>query len=452
MKKSFLPLAISAALSLVTTAVFANETTIPAPQVTDAPSKIIVGTDTLAGIDFFGYFRSGMGASDGGGSMKNATGGSFEKNKLGRLGNEFDTYAEVGFGKELYNSGSQSVYMQTMINMYDGDTNSDHTNKFGWENMNIQFRNFMGMGETTWAGIRQYNKYSIDANDFFFWNQTNTGGGIEKMDLGQGKASVAVLHRDISENETDIANGGDPTIVTEDLIDSNQIELMYDSQPLWDGATLAVGYKYLNADPNDKQIERANHGYSDGQTAMIMLTQQVLDKGVNNTVIQYYGKGSALQGVTFGAADTLNGTVKEGEGWAIRNYGSIPLAADWDLSHALNYAVANDVELWNGDKGDASTAAVSAKVTYHWSDYTRTYLEMGYFGDKKTVNGTDYDRSGAKYTLAQALSYGRDKPELRVFVSHYDSDKDNWAEESQSFNNGLDNDTWAVGIQANVFW
>lgn len=90
-----------------------------------------------------------MGASDGGGSMKDATGGSFEKNKLGRLGNEFDTYAEVGFGKELYRSGSQSVYIQMMINMYDGDTNSSHENKFGWENMNIQFRNFMGTDETT---------------------------------------------------------------------------------------------------------------------------------------------------------------------------------------------------------------------------------------------------------------------------------------------------------------
>ncbi|HHJ4499090.1 TPA: hypothetical protein ACQJXC_000400 [Raoultella ornithinolytica] len=42
---------------------------------------------------------------------------------------------------------------------------------------------------------------------------------------------------------------------------------------------------------------------------------------------------------------------------------------------------------------------------------------------------------------------------MRVFVSHYDSDRDNWTDASESsFNNGLDNDTWAVGIQANVFW
>lgn len=62
---------------------------------------------------------------------------------------------------------------------------------------------------------------------------------------------------------------------------------------LWDGATLAVGYKYLHADANDEQVERANHDYVDGQTAMVVLKQQIFDKGVNNTVIQYYGKGPA---------------------------------------------------------------------------------------------------------------------------------------------------------------
>ncbi|TNV22915.1 carbohydrate porin [Buttiauxella sp. B2] len=441
MKKSLLPLAIAAALSLASTAVYASEKT-------DAPSKTIIGADTLSGIDFYGYFRSGIAAGDNG-SMKDAVGGSFEKNKLGRMGNEFDTYAEVGFGKELYNTGSESVYIQTMINMYDGDSNSNHENNFGWENMNIQFRNFMGMGETTWAGIRQYNKYSIDANDYDYWNHTNVGGGIEKMSLGQGKLSFAFLHRDIDEDLSALSEGD---VDTQELIDSNQLEVMYDSQPLWDGATLAVGYKYLNADANDEQLNRVNHDYSDGQTAMVVLKQEIFDKGVNNTVIQYYGKGSALQGVTFGAADTLNGSVKEGEGWALRNYGNIPVAADWDVSHAINLAGANDIEMWNGDKGDASTASASARVTYHWSDYTRTYLEMGYFEDQKSVNGSDYDRSGAKYTIAQALSFGRDKPEIRLFASHYDSNKDNWDDNTQSFENNLSNNTWAVGIQANVFW
>ena len=141
-----------------------------------------------AGFDYYGYFRSGMGTGDSG-SMQDAVGGSFQKNKVGRLGNEFDTYAEVGFGKELKSDETKSVYIQTMFNMYDGDTNCNMgDSNFGWENMNMQLRNFMGLGETSWAGIRQYKKgFVIDSNDFFYWNQTNIGGGIEDMQLGQGK-------------------------------------------------------------------------------------------------------------------------------------------------------------------------------------------------------------------------------------------------------------------------
>lgn len=119
MKKSLLPLAIASSLSMVSTAVFADDKT-------DAPSKTVTATDTLAGIDFYGYFRSGMGASDGGGSMKDATGGSFEKNKLGRLGNEFDTYAKWALVKNYIVQEAVCIYSDVMINMYDGDTNSSH--------------------------------------------------------------------------------------------------------------------------------------------------------------------------------------------------------------------------------------------------------------------------------------------------------------------------------------
>lgn len=445
MRTSLLPLAVCISLSLASTAVFASENS-------ESASKTVTATDTLAGIDFYGYFRSGIASGDNG-SMKESVGGSFQKNKLGRLGNEFDTYAEVGFGKELYNAGSQSVYFQTMINMYDGDSNSNNgDNPFGWENLNMQFRNFLGLDETSWVGIRQYNKYSIDANDFFYWNQTNVGGGIEKMSLGQGKLSVAVLHRDIAEDNTIAADGELDSVDIDDLVDSNQLEIMYDSQPLWNGATLAVGYKYLDADASDEQVQHDNHDYSNGQAFMAILHQQVSDKGFNDTVVQYYTDGSALQGVTFGAADTLNGTVKSGTGWALRNYGVIPFAGDWEVSHALNYAGANDVELWDGRKGDGTTASASARVTYHWSDYTRTYVELGYFNDEKTVDGTNYDRSGSKYTIAQALSYGRDKPELRLFASYFDSSSDNWDNTGNAFENGHSSDTWAIGLQANVFW
>lgn len=402
-----------------------------------------------AGFDYYGYFRSGMGTGADG-SMQDAVGGSFQKNKLGRLGNEFDTYAEVGFGKELRKDDTKSVYIQTMFNMYDGDTNSNMgDSNFGWENMNMQLRNFMGLGETSWVGIRQYKKgFVIDSNDFFYWNQTNVGGGIEDMQLGQGKLSVAALHRDIASTYNNSA--GEPI---EDMIDSNQLDLLYTDLPLWNGATLAMGYKFLKADATSEQIDAdmGNHDYADGHAVMLELNQSLLGTGWNKTTLQYYADGSALQGVLFGAADTLNGTVESGNGFAIRNYGIIPLAADWDLSHAINYAEANDVKLWNNVEGDASAFAVSAKVTYHWSDITRTYVEAGYFDDEKTENGDVDSRSGSKTTIAQAFSFGRGEPELRVFASYLDSDNSDW-DGSHAFDNGTADDTWTVGLQANVWW
>ncbi|MFM4860043.1 carbohydrate porin [Aeromonas media] len=418
-----------------------------------AASLSIAATNAIAteGFDFWGYFRAGVGTGADGSASNSIGGSDFQKNKIGRLGNEFDNYAEIGLGKELNNDGDKSVYIQTMFNMWDGDADSvSNDSPFGWENMNLQLRNFMGMGETSWAGIRQYNKgYYIDMNDYFYWNQTNVGAGIERMNLGAGKFSVAVLHRDF-ENEI-----GTDTQHSKHQINANNLELTYDSLPLWEGGSLALGYKFLNADPSADQVDEpgsGEHDYSDGHAFMVELNQAVAGTGFNKTVLQYYVDGSAAQGVLMGAADTLNGNVKSGSGYAIRNYGNIPLGDRWDLSHAINYAAADSIETWDNDQLDATMFGASAKLAYHWSEITRTYAEVGYFADEKTENGADYDRSGSKYTVAQAWSLGRNQPELRLYASYFDSDNDNWSDSSHAFEGDDSDDTWVVGVQANVWW
>lgn len=91
-------------------------------------------------------------------------------------------------------------------------------------------------------------------------------------------------------------------------------------------------------------------------------------------------------------------------------------------------------------------------MVYHWSDITRTYLDLGYFQDDKSVNNIDYDRNGSKVTLAQALSFGRGEPELRVYTSYLDSDNSNWDDSTRSFEGHSSDDTWAVGAMVNVWW
>ncbi|MNR47140.1 Maltoporin precursor [compost metagenome] len=78
-------------------------------------------------------------------------------------------------------------------------------------------------------------------------------------------------------------------------------------------------------------------------------------------------------------------------------------------------------------------------------------MEAGYFDDEKTENGDVESRSGSKTTIAQAFSFGRGEPELRVFASYLDSDNSDW-DGSHAFDNGTADDTWTIGLQANVWW
>ncbi|VDZ64567.1 Maltose-inducible porin [Serratia odorifera] len=62
-------------------------------------------------IDFHGYLRSGVGVSRDGGLEE------WQKNKVGRLGNESDTYGEIELGAEVYKKNDVSFYVNSMVSM-----------------------------------------------------------------------------------------------------------------------------------------------------------------------------------------------------------------------------------------------------------------------------------------------------------------------------------------------
>ncbi|RTL27176.1 MAG: carbohydrate porin, partial [Rhodocyclaceae bacterium] len=42
-----------------------------------------------------------------------------------------------------------------------------------------------------WAGKRFYQRNDVHITDFYFWNNSGNGGGIENVDVGVGKLSYA---------------------------------------------------------------------------------------------------------------------------------------------------------------------------------------------------------------------------------------------------------------------
>ncbi|MEX0634289.1 carbohydrate porin [Serratia ureilytica] len=47
-------------------------------------------------------------------------------------------------------------------------------------------------GSTLWAGKRFYQRHDVHMIDFYYWDISGPGAGLENIDLGFGKLSAAV--------------------------------------------------------------------------------------------------------------------------------------------------------------------------------------------------------------------------------------------------------------------
>src|SRR5438105_1635651 len=63
---------------------------------------------------------------------------------------------------------------------------------------------------TLWLGKRYYQRHDVHAMDFFYWNNSGDGVGIENIDAGIGKFHVA-LRRDNADVTTTSSAGGELT-------------------------------------------------------------------------------------------------------------------------------------------------------------------------------------------------------------------------------------------------
>ena len=102
-----------------------------------ALTSTYVLADTSVPIDFHGYLRSGVGVSSDGGMQE------WQKNKLGRLGNETDTYGELELGSQVYKKDDVSFYLDSMVSMYSDGSNDNETTfgndaQFGLRQLNLQ--------------------------------------------------------------------------------------------------------------------------------------------------------------------------------------------------------------------------------------------------------------------------------------------------------------------------
>ncbi|WP_419735249.1 maltoporin [Pseudomonas sp. COR18] len=151
-------------------------------------------------LEFAGYLRSGIGGSTNGGKQS-----CFQlpgaPSKY-RLGNECEQYAELELRQDLLTLDDGSVLsvdaMASLYNRYGRNLSFDGEN--GAARMPQMYAQWSKMpslnGGSLWAGRRYYKRNDIHISDFYYWNQSATGGGIEDVLIGDLKYSYAFSRKD----------------------------------------------------------------------------------------------------------------------------------------------------------------------------------------------------------------------------------------------------------------
>ena len=399
-------------------------------------TSLVLSANAMAGSDisYFGYIRGGVGLS-----QNNGQNIQYNKNQLGRLGNESDTYGEWGIKNEVYRKDGISFDVESMIAAYsDGSTGWETTEnddlKVVLPQINVQASGFNFAPEATmWAGKRYYQRHNVDLADFYYWNISGSGAGIEGIDFENGKLSVAWIRTD---SDTVIDQGNNSNAVN-----VNSLDIRFADITLWDKASLEIGGNYAFTN----ESRDSNLDINDGILLNFEFTQNI-GSGSNKTVFQYGTEGYGKNIAQYGDGSSFGADAKDGaSAYRIINWGVIEAGANWEVGHQLVWSSSiNDISM--GQSSKATYLSTVIRPVYKWDENLKTLFELGYF--EKTDTDGEKD-SGSKFTIAQAWTAGAGywaRPEIRIYGTYLKDFKD-----ANAFGNGNDNEI-NLGVQAEVWW
>lgn len=410
-------------------------------------------------VDFKGYARSGIGWTGSGGEQQcfQATGAQSKY----RLGNECETYAELKLGQEVWKEGDKSFYFDTNVAYSVSQQNDWESTSPAFREANVQGKNLIEWlpGSTIWAGKRFYQRHDVHMIDFYYWDISGPGAGIENIDLGFGKLSLAATRSSESGGSATFADrdaNGDriyDNVVPNDVFDVRLAGL--ETNP---GGTLELGVDYGHTNiPDDYYLQPG--ASKDGWLFTAEHTQSMM-KGFNKFVLQYGTDSMTSNGKGIPQGGSID---NDGSMWRVLDHGAITLADRWDLMYVGMY---QNIDRDNNNGTEWWTVGV--RPMFKWTPIMSTLLEVGY--DNVKSQKTDDKNSQYKITLAQQWQAGDSiwsRPAIRVFATYAKWDE-KWGYANNSdtgYTSGVaysdtsaktfsrgDNDEWTFGAQMEIWW
>ena len=359
-----------------------------------ATAALLAAASSAQALEFHGYFRSGIGwgSKDGGQTCFSLPGAQGNGNF--RLGNECGTYGELQFDHNLFDGKDGVKFDYHIMLGYFAPGQTDFENlaaggnhialRQNWgEAKNLPFLN----GGSAWIGKRYYQRHDVHITDFFYWNNSGPGAGIEKIKLGGEVTGSFAIFRANGNNSANNPNNNATTMFDGRVHDIN----------LGGAGSLEAGLQYNTADtklPNTKS----------GTAVSVEWSLPVLG-GVNKLFVTK-GTGSA-NAPNLGNPNNTPGT-QDGS-WGIQD------TLQWQVSPNISgMAVAGHWSFKNNYKW----SYIGARPVYHFSDYFKLQAEAGL---NRVTAQNQAAAKLAKFTIAPTLVAGRGfwaRPELRFFYTY----------------------------------
>jgi maltoporin len=355
-----------------------------------------------------------------------------------RLGNECETYGEADFQQSVYKDKSGVEFKYELMFAYVTKQNQDFESLTSGSGQWALRQTWLGAtvpqwGNTMWwAGKRYYHRNDIHVIDYYYWDVSGHGAGVDNIDTGFGKLHIAVLQNNFENKRRTIWRP----------------DVRLEGMPLGGFGTLDLGASLFYTSTQD-ELEVKECGtpaapgcaVDDEMKASPWFTIQhnlPILGGVNKLAFQY-GMGSAAPMNPYPGA----GATSDAQQWRIVDHliyephakisGALVFVyQDKDRVYenpVVNAANASGVEF----AGDSSKSwTVGTRAAYHFTDYVKTSLELGYTNlkpQKAYASGGPYtnkdERDLFKVTLAPTLTPAPGpggkfwtRPELRLFVTY----------------------------------
>jgi maltoporin len=418
-------------------------------------------------VDIHGYIRAGYGRNNEGGTQVGFQApGALSKY---RLGNEAENYAELTLGKNFYvpelfkldgqtrPDGTPSgpiARVQTTISVYNPyqDQLSSSSTQYGLPEAFAEIGNVIPSQPSLkfWAGSRYYRRQDIHISDFFYYNMSGSGGGVEDYEVPFGKLALAWIGSGTTSGFSDLP---EPDADNKAGFTKGNLDLrLYDVPvPLGKGE---VGVVLARSDSGKDALGNSAPSTEGAAITAVHTWEKFLSEdGVNKFSLQY-GTAAAKTFTAGFETYTVNNDVfirpDDRDSWRFR--ATEHFVADLNEHFAIGPELLYQYTDYAGHGGRVQWASVGVRPIVFFNRNISLAFEGGFDwvqDDSTATSGGLY-----KLTLAPQVSLGNkfmSRPVIRAFITFAQ-----WSEDFEGQVGGNDyrdaTTGFTYGVQMESWW